>query len=238
MNAGEIKVEAIVAEVDEDKCTICGICVKVCPYNAISIDKKNKIPAKVIKASCTGCGTCAAECPPFAISINHFTDEQIMTQIDAILLDEPEKKVVVFACNWCSYAGADFAGVSRFQYPTTTYLIRTMCSGRVAEKFIWHTLVKGAAIVLVSGCHLGDCHYNKANEWTVKRMKKVWKRMKKLGISKERVHLEWISASEGTRFAKIMDSLENLRQRVTPKEIEETKQILKPLIESGKIFKL
>lgn len=238
MSSGEIKVEATFAVVNEEKCIICGICEKVCPYNAISVDRKNKIPAKVINASCAGCGTCAAECPSFAINMNHFTDGQILSQIDAILHYEPEKKIIVFACNWCSYAGADFAGVSRFQYPPSTYLIRTMCSGRVAEKFIWHALIKGAAIVLVSGCHLEDCHYNKANEWTLKRMKRVWKRMEKLGISKERVHLEWISASEGTRFAEIMDKLENLRQKVTINEIKETGNILRPLVESGKIFKL
>jgi len=158
--------------------------------------------------------------------MHHFTDAQITAQIDAILEEEPMERIVVFACNWCSYAGADFAGVSRFQYPPNARLIRTMCSGRVSEKFVWHAFEQGAPVVLVSGCHIGDCHYIDANLWTEKRLKKMWKKLEKLGIRKERLQLEWISAAEGMRFQEVMRKIEDLRKTVTPEEVEETKRIL------------
>jgi heterodisulfide reductase subunit A len=159
--------------------------------------------------------------------MNHFTDEQILNQVDALLERRPEEKILAFACNWCSYAGADYAGVSRLQYPPNVRLIRTMCSGRVDEKFIWHGFLKGAPIVLVSGCHIGDCHYIDANHWTEKRVENVHKRMAKLDIRPERLQLEWISAAEGVRFAEVMKQMENLRQGVTSDEIAQTIEILK-----------
>ena len=226
MNSGEITVEAITAEVLKDECKLCGVCVRVCPYNAITMDKDNNIPAQVIQAACSGCGTCAAECPTNAISMRHFTDSQIEGQIDSLLEEEPAEKILVFACNWCSYAGADFAGVSRLQYPSNARLIRTMCSGRVDKKFIWRAFEKGAPVVLVSGCHFGDCHYIDANHWTKKRVEKIWKKMKKLGIRPERLQLEWISAAEGIRFSNVMKRMEELRAGVTPDEIEDTRKIL------------
>jgi heterodisulfide reductase subunit A len=227
MNPGKLKVESITAEVDPALCTSCGICAKVCPYNAISVDTRAKTPAVVTTAACSGCGTCAAECPADAIEMHHFTDAQIEAQIDAILEKEPAQRIVVFACNWCSYAGADFAGVSRLQYPSNARLIRTMCSGRVDEKFVWRAFEMGAPVVLVSGCHIGDCHYIDANHWTEKRLNKMWKKMEKLGLRKERLALEWISAAEGVRFQQVMERMEHLRKSVTAEEIKETRQILK-----------
>jgi heterodisulfide reductase subunit A2 len=226
MSSGKLKVEAISAEVNPEKCTSCGICAKVCPYTAITVDKRNKQPAHVTEAACAGCGNCAASCPEDAIEMHHFTDRQIEAQIDAILEDDPINRVLTFACNWCSYAGADFAGVSRLQYPPNARLIRTMCSARVSEKFIWRAFERGAPVVLVSGCHIGDCHYIDANHWTEKRVKKVWKKMEKLGIRKERLQLEWISAAEGIRFKEVMVNMEELRQAVTPEEVSETQIIL------------
>jgi len=226
MSPGKITVEAITSRVDEDKCTSCGICAKVCPYNAITVDKKNKRPAVVIEAACAGCGTCAAECPFDAIEMNHFTDSQILSQVDAILEKEPLEKVVCFACNWCSYAGADSAGIARLNYPPNIRLIRTMCSGRVDQKFIWKAFEAGAPVVLLSGCHFGDCHYIDANHWTKKRVEKIWKKMEKCGLRKERLQLEWISAAEGVRFSQVMTKMDELRKTVTKKEITETKKII------------
>jgi len=227
MHDGTITTEPITSQVIPGKCKSCGKCAEVCPYNAITVDVKKKTPATVSTAACAGCGTCAAECPFDAIIMNHFTDTQIINQVDALLEDRPKEKILVFACNWCSYAGADFAGVSRIQYPPNVRLIRTMCSGRVDEKFIWDGFEKGAPVILVSGCHIGDCHYIDANQWTDKRIKKVHKKMEKLGIRTERLQLEWISAAEGVRFAQVMQRMETLRQDVTTEEIAETIQILK-----------
>jgi heterodisulfide reductase subunit A len=158
--------------------------------------------------------------------MNHFSDVQILEQIDSMLAENPREKILAFACNWCSYAGADYAGVSRLQYPPNVRLIRTMCSGRVDEDFIWHGFARGAPVILVSGCHIGDCHYIDANHWTVKRVEKVRKKMAKLGIRPERLQLEWISAAEGVLFASVMQRMEKLRRGVTAEEIAETMEKL------------
>ncbi|MGV9197904.1 MAG: hydrogenase iron-sulfur subunit [Promethearchaeia archaeon] len=113
--------------------------------------------------------------------------------------------MVVFCCNWCSYAGADLAGVSRFQYPSNIRIIRVMCSGRVDPAFIIKSLRDGADGVLVSGCHIGDCHYISGNEHTRDRFERLHRIIiKQLGIEPQRVRLEWISASEGKKFADLI----------------------------------
>ncbi len=214
MRKNVLKVEAITAEVNPEVCTSCGLCAEVCPYKAITVDKRLKTPAQVTTAACAGCGTCSAECPENAIEMHHFTDRQIEAQIDAMLEDHPQDRILVFACNWCSYAGADFAGVSRLNYPANTRLIRTMCSGRVSERFLWYAFDKGAPVILVSGCHLSDCHYINANHWTERRINRMWRKMEKRGISREQLQLEWISASEGIRFQQAMERMEKIRQSV------------------------
>ncbi len=226
MHRGEIASEPITASVVTDLCNACGICARVCPYNAIVVDVKKKTPAVVNTAACAGCGTCGAECRSNAIVLNHFTDQQINAQTDAILENRPDEKIVVFACNWCSYAGADFAGVSRISYPPNVRLIRTMCSGRVDESFIWRAFENGAPVVLVSGCHIGDCHYIDANHWTVKRVERIHKKMAKIGIRPERLQLSWISAAEGVRFARVMAEMEDIRKTVTAEEIKMTVSVL------------
>jgi heterodisulfide reductase subunit A2 len=226
LHRGEMLSDPITAEVVTEKCKICGKCAEVCPYGAISVDVKRKVAASVNPAACAGCGTCAAECPFDSIVMNHFTDEQIVGQIDNVLSESPSDRILAFACNWCSYAGADYAGVSRLQYPPTVRLIRTMCSGRVDESFIWEGFAKGAPVILVSGCHIGDCHYINANQWTVARIDKIRKKMEKLAIRPERLQLEWISAAEGGRFARLMEEMEKLRRGVTAEEITETVRVL------------
>jgi heterodisulfide reductase subunit A len=227
LSAGKVRVEAITALLDPERCNYCGQCARVCPVHAISpASKKERVHPIITEASCAGCGTCAAECPEDAILMRHFTDEQILAQIDAILADDPMDKVVAFACNWCSYAGGDTAGTSRLQYPPSVRLIRTMCSGRVDEKFIWHAFRQGAPLVLVSGCHYADCHYIDAVTWTNKRVLKVWNKMEKLGIRPARLQMEWISAAEGQKFKRVMTELHDMLHRVTPAEVAETVRIL------------
>jgi heterodisulfide reductase subunit A len=226
LNSDTIQGDAIKALVDLEKCTSCGLCARVCSFGAIEVDVKAKTAAHVTTAACAGCGVCAAECRFGAITIQHFQDEQILAQISAALEEEPEQKIVTFLCNWCSYAGGDLAGVSRLQYPPNNRFIRVMCSGRVDESFICHAFRLGAPIVLLSGCHLGDCHYISANHWTMRRADRLWNRMERLGIRPERLQLEWISAAEGPRFAQVMRDLEDMRQKVTPEEVEHTKQVL------------
>jgi len=228
LGSDQVRVEAITALLAEpERCNYCGLCTRVCPVNAVgAASKKEQLLPEFMEAVCAGCGTCAAECPSDAIAMRHFTDEQILAQVDAILADDPLSKILGFACNWCSYAGGDNAGTSRLQYPPTVRLIRTMCSGRVDEKFIWHAFRRGAPLVLVSGCHFADCHYIDAVTWTQKRIYKVWNRMEKLGIRPQRLQLEWISAAEGQKFKRVMQELHELLHRVTPAEVEETVRIL------------
>ena len=223
MAKGKITVEAITPQIIEEICRGCGLCTKVCPYNAIRINEEKK-KAEVIEAACAGCGTCAAECPFGAIVARSFTDEQIIAQIDAATEENAEKKIIAFCCNWCAYAGADFAGISRIQYPANVRIIRTMCSGRVSPKFIERAFARGAAAVLVAGCHPGDCHYINANYHTQRRVERFWKRMEKLGIRKERLQLLWVSAAEGERLASKIKEMQAIVQSVTPEEIEKTKQ--------------
>jgi heterodisulfide reductase subunit A len=228
LNRPTIKLEPVVAWVDPQLCNACGRCVRVCPYHAISGgDAKRKIKATVIEAMCQGCGTCAPECTRNAVMIRHFTDEQIIAQIDAALAHEPHERIVVFACNWCSYAGADFAGVSRLQYPPSARVIRTMCSGRVDPDFVLRAFENGAAMVLVSGCHYADCHYINANRQTVKRVDRLWNQLERRGIRPERLQLEWISAAEGRKWAQVMRDLDGMRQTVTQREVQETMIALK-----------
>jgi len=224
MAKGKVTVEAITPIIYPEKCKACGLCIKVCPYNAITWNKDLK-QISIIEAACGGCGTCAAECPFGALTQSHFTDEQITAQIDALTEHDADKKIVAFCCNWCSYAGADFAGVSRMQYPPNVRIIRTMCSGRVAPKFVERAFARGAAAVMVTGCHLGDCHYINANYQTQKRVERLWKKMEQSGLNKERLQLLWASAAEGERFASKVREMKTIVEAVAPEEIEKAKKV-------------
>jgi heterodisulfide reductase subunit A len=213
MARGKIEIEAITAYVDEELCIGCELCTLECPYGAIQmIEDINK--AEVIEDVCKGCGTCAAACPQFAIYMKHYTDEQILAQVRAALTDVKERPLIVaFTCNWCSYGGADLAGISRYQYPTNARIIRLMCSGRVDPTFVFEAFKLGADGVLVSGCHIGDCHYATGNYRTEARYIAMKHALKQAGIDPRRLKLEWISASEGERFAScIREMVEELEQ--------------------------
>lgn len=115
-----------------------------------------------------------------------------------------EPSIIVFACNWCSYAGADLAGVSRLSYPHNIRIVRVMCSGRVDPSFVLKAFLEGADGVLVAGCHPGDCHYIEGNIYAKERLANMVEALKTLGWEVDRFRLEWISASEGKRFAEVM----------------------------------
>ena len=119
--------------------------------------------------------------------------------------------LVVFACNWCSYAGADTAGVSRVQHQPHFRMIRVMCSGRIQPEFVLRAFEKGADGVLVSGCHYVDCHYIDANRSTTRRMDGLWDGLAKAGLRPERLQLEWCSAAEGSRWQTIRASAARCR---------------------------
>jgi coenzyme F420-reducing hydrogenase delta subunit len=112
--------------------------------------------------------------------------------------------ILGFLCNWCSYAGADLAGVSRFQYPPNIRTIRVMCSARVDPTIVLEAFIQGLDGVMVLGCHLGDCHYITGNYYTERRMKTTKNVLKNIGLSPKRLLVDWVSAAEGERFATLV----------------------------------
>ncbi len=118
-----------------------------------------------------------------------------------------EPKIVAFLCKWCSSAGADLAGVSRLEYKPNVIPIRVMCSGRVNPLFVLKALKEGADGVLVSGCHPGDCHYVRGNMFARRRFAVLKKLLEYVGVNPNRFHVSWVSASEGTKFTKVIDEV-------------------------------
>jgi len=127
-----------------------------------------------------------------------------------------EPKIVGFLCNWCSYAGADLAGVSRISYPPNIRIIRLMCSGRVDPVIVLETLAQGADGVLISGCHPGDCHYIEGNYQAERKFKMLKKLIARTGMEPGRLRLEWVSASEGGRFAQVVTEFINQIKALGP----------------------
>jgi len=121
--------------------------------------------------------------------------------------DKWEPKIIAFLCNWCSYAGADLAGVSRLQYPPNTRIIRVPCSGRISPLLILRCLQHGADGVLVSGCHPGDCHYISGNYVARRKFAILSNFLEYLGIEKGRVQFAWVSAAEGKKFAQLVQKI-------------------------------
>jgi heterodisulfide reductase subunit A len=174
-----------------------------------------------------------AECPTDAITQKHFTDAQIVSQIRAALEVEPEGKILAFLCNWCSYAGADLAGTSRFEYPPVILPIRVMCSGRVDRDFVLEAFRLGAGMVLVGACHLPyDCHYISGNYKMKARMDVLGPMLQKLGMSPERLRVEYVSAAEGIRFAEIVKEIAGEMQALGKDKIMAENAKLRPFMEN------
>ncbi|MDH7563441.1 MAG: hydrogenase iron-sulfur subunit [Candidatus Bathyarchaeota archaeon] len=133
-----------------------------------------------------------------------------------------EPKIIGFLCNWCSYAGADLAGVSRIQYPPNIRIIRVMCSGRIDPAFVLEAFKDGADGVLVAGCHLpSDCHYISGNFKALRRITLLKKALAEFGIEPERLRLEWISASEGDKFAAVVRDMTEQIKKLGPNPLKE-----------------
>ena len=134
-------------------------------------------------------------------------------------------KIVVFACNWCSYAAIDLAGTSRLRYPASTRVIRSLCSGRIDSQLVLEAFKDGADGVLIAGCHPGDCHYMVGNLKTLRRFRLLKRMFDELGLEKQRFRLEWISASEADKFVRVVkemvDEVQSLPPMpMTPMEVE------------------
>jgi F420-non-reducing hydrogenase iron-sulfur subunit len=131
-----------------------------------------------------------------------------------------EPKIVAFCCNWCSYGGADSAGMGRFQQPASTRIIRVMCSGRIDPLHVFNAFLEGADAVLVTGCHIGDCHYVNGNDKTKIKYKYLENIAHELGLEKERLQLNWISASEGEKFANFIRDVTEQIKKIGPSPLK------------------
>jgi heterodisulfide reductase subunit A len=275
----EIVSEAVKAFVTKH-CHECGLCVDVCPFNAISMGRSttSKIPSlasahsstqnveadgeknslffnspgtdqgmseyamdgRVIidAALCQGCGICAATCPNQGVMVHGFTQKQLQAQILSVFHDpikgnggegscfscekgasSPFEPVIIgFLCNWCSYAGADLAGVARLQYPAGFRPIRVMCSGMIHPNYIMEAFAQGADGVMVMGCHPGECHYLQGNEKAAARAGVLSIVLPGHGIDPRRFELHWISSAEAAIFANMVTAFTLKLKALGPQE--------------------
>ncbi|MFX1409522.1 MAG: hydrogenase iron-sulfur subunit [Promethearchaeota archaeon] len=234
--SGKVENEPLVSLVDPALCLACQKCEEVCNFGAIGVNFDNEIlVSQSNPLLCKGCGDCAAACPAGAITMSHFADEQIYPMISEALKGEfvdERPRIVAFLCNWCSYAGADTCGVSRFQYPTNIRPIRVMCTGRIPKRFILQAFLEGADGVFVGGCHIGDCHYLEGNYDMLRRFNEIYEVLDKVGINPERYRLEWVSASEGKRFSQVITEFVNKVKELGP--ISKTGDKVEPKKEKAK----
>jgi F420-non-reducing hydrogenase iron-sulfur subunit len=133
-------------------------------------------------------------------------------------------KILIFCCNWCAYAGADLAGVSRLQINPNFRVIRTLCSARVDPEFVLHAFKQGADGVMVLGCHPGDCHYIGGNYRTRRRMALLKMMLLQFGLNKDRFHLEWVSAAEGEKFAQVVNEFVDKVTKLGPSPFRKMKE--------------
>jgi F420-non-reducing hydrogenase iron-sulfur subunit len=136
-----------------------------------------------------------------------------------------EPRIIGFLCNWCSYSGADLAGVSRLKSPPNIRVIRTMCSGRVDPTFVMKAFELGADGVLIGGCHPGDCHYTEGNYKTMRRVAMLKPVLKAFGIDERRLRLEWISASEGEKYARVTKEFTEVVRSLGPLNWKRTQRL-------------
>jgi F420-non-reducing hydrogenase iron-sulfur subunit len=135
-------------------------------------------------------------------------------------------RIVAFFCNWCTYTASDLAGVSRLRYAPTTRVIRVMCSGRIEPSFVLEAFVDGADGVLIGGCHPGDCHYSEGNYKCLRRYRLLQRYIEQMGIDKERMRLEWISASEGKRLQEVINEMTETLVKLGPARIKEVAETI------------
>ena len=131
-----------------------------------------------------------------------------------------QPKIIAFLCNWCSYTGADLAGISRLGWSPSVHIVRVMCSGRVDPTFVARAFRMGADGVIVSGCHPGDCHYQHGNRKALRRVHLMRRLLAEFGIEPERLRLVWVSASEGDAWARIANEMEDTVRALGPLRLE------------------
>ncbi len=141
---------------NEEKCGLCGLCIKSCPYNAITLDSEK---IKIDRFKCKGCGSCVSSCPTGALNMNIDSTEKILRTIDVLSKFKNQPKILIFACESCGYAAADDAGLKKLLYPPNVFIIKVPCAGRVDSEFILYSLKCGFDGIIVAGCRENSCNY-------------------------------------------------------------------------------
>ena len=131
-----------------------------------------------------------------------------------------EPNIIGFCCNWCAYAGADLAGINRNQYPPNIRMIRVMCSGTIDPLYVVKAFKEGADGVFIGGCHPGDCHYQSGNYKAQRRVILLKRAISELGLDPRRIRLEWVSAAEGQRFAKVITEFTEEIKKLGPNPLK------------------
>jgi len=219
-------VEGTIVKIDEDLCSVCGVCISLCKYDALSIEPDGKDKQKIVvdKVECRGCGLCLSACPSGAITQKEgceITLPELHEKVKQVL-KENEKKLIVFACNW-----SVFPGLQLSESPTlikTDYgIIISMCSGRVAPELILNAFEEGAWGVMVAGCPPEECDHD-GNYKTRRRLVLLKNVLKELNINPKRIKLEWFSTGESAKLSKAIDEyLKELEKMGPIKKIEKSK---------------
>jgi heterodisulfide reductase subunit A2 len=221
-----IDISPVVSHVVEENCDGCAFCVDPCPFKALSlveyqIGNETRRRVQVNESLCKGCGSCMATCPKQGIFVWHFKPEMLHTEVMAALsarADEGEFEplIVALCCYWCSYTGADLAGTSRIQYPPNVRIVRVQCTGMIHPGLVIDALTNGADGVLVCGCHPGDCHYQDGNMRAKARADAIEVMLQDFGLESDRFSMEWVSASEGPRFARVVKEMVERVRKLGP----------------------
>ena len=202
-----------ISSVVEENCDGCAYCIEPCPTKSITLLEfmhrgEIKKVVEVNEATCIGCGICMATCPKKGILVRHFKPEGFTEMVNAALIDSDKTPVIVsFCCNRCAYPGADAAGSAGIQYPTSIRIIRSVCSGMIHPNIIMDALTRGADGVLLCGCHPGNCRSRDGIRKAQARAESIELMLGDFGLEPERFRLELIAASEGPKFARVVEEM-------------------------------
>jgi heterodisulfide reductase subunit A len=210
MAKGKIYGDAVKSVLDPALCVGCGACAEACPFDAITMSSFSEPDVNV--GLCKGCGVCAVECPMGAMQLKYFKDSQLGPAVEALLTPTKwinkergsDPAILCFACRWCSYAAADFAGVMRLQYPDNVRIILVPCTGRVDFRHMYKAFEMGADGVIVAGCLKEQCHYIDGNLKAERRIEIAKKALDVLGIGGDRLEMLFCSAGMPREFAQFM----------------------------------
>ncbi len=206
------KAQKFISTVDEQKCSACGLCEKVCPHAAITVN--GEALAQVDPAFCQGCGLCMSACPTHALQLTNFQDKQILDQVDVgfdHVGDEP--RILALLCYWCSYAAGDMAGYDRLDLPQNVRTMRIRCSSSINSGIIMELFARGVDGIIVSGCPPNSCHHAIGNYMMDKRVKMMSDLMKQLGLSQDRLKWDYVGVVGHHKLKKYIDDMnQNLKE--------------------------